>query len=92
MDSSRSPNDFRAAAKSRLPRSVRTYIDGRVANDEHTLRRNVSDLADVGCGKRGCLKNVEGVESRDIRCLARTLSMPVALRPLGLTGMFARPR
>lgn len=38
-----SPNDFRAAAKSKLPPFLFHYIDGG-ANSETTLRRNVSDL------------------------------------------------
>lgn len=82
-----SPNDYRAAAKSRLPRFLFDYIDGG-ANDEHTLRRNVSDLADVALRQR-VLKNVEGV-NLETQLFDEMLTMPVALAPVGLTGMFAR--
>ena len=43
--------DYREAARRRLPPFLFHYIDGG-AYAEHTLRRNVSDLADVALRQR----------------------------------------
>ncbi len=40
--------DYRAAAKRKLPPFLFHYIDGGAYN-EHTLRRNIADLADIAC-------------------------------------------
>ncbi|WP_377293710.1 FMN-dependent L-lactate dehydrogenase LldD [Rhizobium sp. SG2393] len=82
-----SPTDYREAARRRLPPFLFHYIDGG-ANAEHTLRRNVSDLSDIALRQR-VLKNVESL-SLTTELFGRTLSMPVALAPVGLTGMYAR--
>jgi L-lactate dehydrogenase (cytochrome) len=82
-----SPQDFRAAARRRLPRFLFDYIDGG-AGAEVTLRRNTSDLLDIGLRQ----KVLTGVCSP---CLATTLfdkdqRLPFVLGPVGLTGMYAR--
>ncbi|TEA77810.1 FMN-dependent L-lactate dehydrogenase LldD [Allopusillimonas ginsengisoli] len=79
--------DYRAAAKRKLPPFLFHYIDGG-AYAEHTLGRNVSDLADIALRQR-VLKNMSDL-SLETRLFDETLSMPVALAPVGLLGMFAR--
>lgn len=79
--------DYRAAAKRRLPPFLFDYIDGG-AYAEHTLKRNVTDLADIALRQR-VLKNMADL-SLETNLFNETLSMPVALAPVGLTGMYAR--
>ncbi|HUO94550.1 MAG TPA: FMN-dependent L-lactate dehydrogenase LldD [Rhizomicrobium sp.] len=82
-----SASDFRDAARRRLPRFLFDYIDGG-ANAEYTLRRNVSDIAALALRQR-VLKDVSGI-SLDCEWFGQKLAMPVALAPVGLTGMYAR--
>lgn len=82
-----STTDFREAARRKLPRFLFDYIDGG-AYAERTLARNVSDLADLSLRQR-VLKDVSQAD------LSTTLfghyqALPVALAPVGLTGMYAR--
>lgn len=79
--------DYRAAAQRRLPPFLFHYLDGG-AYAEHTLKRNVSDLADIALRQR-VLRNMSQL-SLETRLFNETLSMPVVLAPVGLTGMFAR--
>lgn len=79
--------DYRAAAKRRLPPFLFHYIDGG-AYAEQTLKRNVSDLADIALRQR-VLKNMADLNLQT-QLFNETLSMPVALAPVGLTGMYAR--
>jgi L-lactate dehydrogenase (cytochrome) len=79
--------DYRAAAKRRLPPFLFHYLDGG-AYAEHTLGRNVADLADIALRQR-VLNNMEEL-SLETRLFDETLAMPVALSPVGLTGMYAR--
>lgn len=79
--------DYRAAAERRLPPFLFHYIDGG-AYAEHTLRRNVSDLADIALRQR-VLRNMSDL-SLQTQLFGETLAMPVALAPVGLTGMYAR--
>ncbi len=46
-----SSTDYREAARRRLPPFLFHYIDGG-AYAEHTLRRNVDDLADIALRQR----------------------------------------
>lgn len=79
--------DYREAARRRLPPFLFHYIDGG-AYAEHTLRHNVSDLAEVELRQR-VLRDVAELDlSTDLFGTAMTL--PVALAPVGLTGMYAR--
>ena len=82
-----STTDFRAAARSRLPPFLFHYIDGG-AYAEQTMRRNVADLADVALRQR-VLRDMSSLDL-SIELLGETLAMPVALAPVGLTGMYAR--
>lgn len=79
--------DYRAAAKSKLPPFLFHYIDGG-SYGEHTLRRNTEDLAEIALKQR-VLKNMEDL-SLDTEIFGEKFSMPIALAPVGLTGMYAR--
>lgn len=80
-------SDYRAAAQRKLPPFLFHYIDGG-AYAEHTLKRNVADLSDVALRQR-VLKNMADL-NLETRLFNETLSMPVALGPVGLCGMYAR--
>ncbi|MBE0406266.1 FMN-dependent L-lactate dehydrogenase LldD [Psychrobacter sp. AOP22-C1-22] len=82
-----SPNDYRAAAKRRLPPFLFHYIDGG-AYEEYTLKRNVEDLSQIALRQR--VLNDMSQLSLETQLFNETLSMPVALSPVGLTGMYAR--
>ncbi|MGV2126588.1 FMN-dependent L-lactate dehydrogenase LldD [Agrobacterium vitis] len=82
-----SSTDYREAARRRLPPFLFHYIDGG-AYSEHTMRRNIDDLADLALRQR-VLKSVGTVEI-STTLFDEELSMPVILAPVGLTGMYAR--
>ncbi|CAN5428330.1 FMN-dependent L-lactate dehydrogenase LldD [soil metagenome] len=82
-----STTDFREAARRRLPRFLFDYIDGG-AYAERTLARNVSDLADLSLRQR-VLKDVSKVSTKTT-LFGVEQALPVALAPVGLTGMYAR--
>ncbi|MCP1643514.1 L-lactate dehydrogenase (cytochrome) [Pseudomonas citronellolis] len=79
--------DYRAAAQRKIPPFLFHYADGG-AYAEHTLRRNVADLSDIALRQR-VLKNMSEL-SLETKLFNETLAMPVALAPVGLTGMYAR--
>jgi L-lactate dehydrogenase (cytochrome) len=79
--------DYRAAAQRKLPPFLFHYADGG-AYAEHTLRHNVSDLASIPLRQR-VLKDMSEL-SLQTTLFDETLSMPVALAPVGLCGMYAR--
>ncbi|MEH0833524.1 FMN-dependent L-lactate dehydrogenase LldD [Pectobacterium cacticida] len=79
--------DYRAAAQRKLPPFLFHYIDGGAYN-EHTLRRNTADLANIALRQR-ILKNMSDL-SLETTLFGEKLAMPVALAPVGLTGMYAR--
>lgn len=81
------PTDYRQAAKRRLPPFLFHYADGG-SYAERTLRRNVEDLADIGLRQR-VLKDMSSL-SLETELFGEKLSMPVALAPVGLTGMYAK--
>lgn len=82
-----SASDYRESARRRLPPFLFHYIDGG-AYAERTLARNVSDLADIALRQR-VLKDMSQLDL-GIELFGEKLSMPVALSPVGLTGMYAR--
>jgi L-lactate dehydrogenase (cytochrome) len=82
-----STTDFREAARRKLPRFLFDYIDGG-AYAERTLARNVSDLADLSLRQR-VLKDVSQVDV-STTLFGHYQALPVALAPVGLTGMYAR--
>jgi len=79
--------DYRAAAQRRLPPFLFHYVDGG-AYAERTLRRNVEDLAGIALRQR-VLRDMSELDLQT-ELFGETLAMPVALAPVGLTGMFAR--
>lgn len=79
--------DYRAAAKAKLPPFLFHYIDGG-SYAEHTLRHNTEDLSDIALRQR-VLKNMSDL-SLETELFGESLSMPIALAPVGLTGMYAR--
>ena len=82
-----SANDYREAARRRLPPFLFHYIDGG-AYAEYTLKRNVEDLSKIALRQR--VLNDMSQLSLETQLFDETLSMPVALSPVGLTGMYAR--
>ena len=81
------PADFRAAARRRLPPFLFHYIDGG-AYAERTLERNIADLQEVVLKQRV----LRDMSERDLstELFGEKLALPVALAPVGLTGMYAR--
>ena len=82
-----SASDYRATAERTLPPFLFHYIEGG-SYTEYTLRRNVDDLAAIALRQR-VLRNMEALDlSSEI--FGEKVSMPVALAPVGLCGMYAR--
>ncbi|MFC0219749.1 L-lactate dehydrogenase (cytochrome) [Pseudochelatococcus lubricantis] len=79
--------DYRRAAQRRLPPFLFHYIDGG-AYAEYTLRRNVDDLAGLALRQR-VLRNVAELDV-STELFGEKLALPLALAPVGLTGMYAR--
>lgn len=79
--------DYRLAAQKFLPPFLFHYIDGG-AYSEQTLRRNVDDFAAVALRQR-VLKDMSQLDT-SIELFGEKLSIPVALSPVGLTGMYRR--
>jgi L-lactate dehydrogenase (cytochrome) len=79
--------DFREAARRRLPRFLFDYADGG-ANSEHTLQRNLLDLAQVSLRQRV----LQGGGEPDLKTtlFGREQPLPVMLGPVGIAGMFRR--
>lgn len=82
-----STKDYRKAAQRRLPPFLFHYIDGG-AYDEATLRNNVDDLSKIALRQR-ILKNMADLTT-STELFGEKLSMPLALAPVGLTGMYAK--
>lgn len=87
MSAISSIHDYRDAARRRLPRFLFDYADGGALGEE-TMRRNVSDLADVLIRQR-VLQDVSRVDP-STSWFGRHQSLPVALGPIGIGGMFRR--
>ena len=82
-----SVSDFRELARRRLPKVLFEYIDGG-SYAEVTLRRNVADLESLALRQR-VMKDMSGLDMT-IETLGQKLSMPVALAPVGMAGMYGR--
>ncbi|MGH8852748.1 MAG: FMN-dependent L-lactate dehydrogenase LldD [Telluria sp.] len=82
-----SATDFREAARRRLPPFLFHYLDGG-AGAEQTLRSNVDDLQAVRLRQRV----LRGSEQLDlgVQWFGQDYALPIALAPVGLTGMYAR--
>lgn len=82
-----SANDYQEAARRRLPPFLFHYIDGG-ANAEYTLKRNVEDLSSIALRQRVLNDMTELDLTTEI--FGEKLALPIALSPVGLTGMYAR--
>jgi L-lactate dehydrogenase (cytochrome) len=82
-----SPDDYREAARRKLPPFLFHYIDGG-AYAEQTLKRNVEDFRDIALRQR-VLRDM-GELSLETRLFDEILRLPIVLAPVGLTGMYAR--
>ncbi|WNL41566.1 FMN-dependent L-lactate dehydrogenase LldD [Halomonas sp. PAMB 3264] len=82
-----SPSDYRQAAKQRIPRFLFDYLDGGSVT-ESTLRGNVEALQGIPLRQR-VLKG-GGTPTLDTEILGSQWKMPVALAPVGATGLYAR--
>ncbi|SVR79520.1 FMN-dependent L-lactate dehydrogenase LldD [Klebsiella pneumoniae] len=81
------PSDYREAARRRLPRFLFDYIDGG-AVAENTMNANAAELASVALRQRVLCG--AGVPTLATTILDDAWAMPVALGPVGATGMYAR--
>ena len=79
--------DYRALAKRKLPRFLFEYIDGG-AGAQTTLRHNVSDFEKVKLRQR-VMRDMSKLDL-STTLFGQPLSMPVALAPVGLSGLYAR--
>lgn len=79
--------DYREAARRRLPHFLFEYFDGG-SYAEQTLRANIEDLQRIALRQR-VLNDVSMIDL-STTLFGQSLSMPVALGPIGLAGMAAR--
>ncbi len=79
--------DYRELARRRLPHFLFEYIDGG-SYAEATLARNVADLAAISLRQR-VLRDVSQLDL-STTLFGQKLALPVALAPVGLTGLYAR--
>jgi L-lactate dehydrogenase (cytochrome) len=77
--------DLRKLAKRRIPRAIFDYADGG-AYDERTLRRNSADL-DAMTFRQRVMVDVSKI-SLATSFLGAPVSMPLAIGPTGLAGLF----
>ena len=81
------PSDYREAARRRLPRFLFDYIDGG-AVAENTMNANATELASVALRQRVLCGAGEPTPATTLP--DASWAMPVALGPVGATGMYAR--
>lgn len=77
--------DFREQARRRVPRAIFEYAD-RGAYDEITMQRNRRDLDALTLRQR-VMRDLSSL-SLTTRLLGRDWSLPLAIAPTGLTGLF----
>ena len=82
-----SVSDYREAARRRLPKIFFEYIDGG-SYDEVTLRRNVDDMERLSLRQR-VMRDMSVLDTA-VETLNQRLSMPLALSPVGMAGMYGR--
>ena len=82
-----STQDFRAAARRRLPRFLFDYLDGG-ATQEQTMRANEAALASTRLRQR-VLRDVAEI---NLSCtiVGQAAAFPLVLAPVGLAGLYAR--
>src|SRR5271168_2093009 len=77
--------DLRNIAKRRIPRAIFEYADGG-SYEERTLRANAADL-DAMTFRQRVMVDVSAV-SLATTVLGSPISMPLAIAPTGLAGLF----
>ncbi|MGE6475188.1 L-lactate dehydrogenase [Psychrobacter sp. NPDC078631] len=80
-------NDYKKQAKQRLPNFLFDYIEGG-ANAEQTLQANTADFKRYTLRQR-VMRDVSAVDT-STSLFGESLSMPLALAPVGMAGLFAR--
>ncbi len=80
-------DDFRSAARKRLPRLLFDYIDGG-SYAERTLAANTADFSQVRLRQR-VLRDVSRLET-GVDLFGTHYSMPLILAPVGMAGLYAR--
>ena len=80
-------NDYKRQAKQRLPSFLFDYIEGG-ANAEQTLQANTADFKRYTLRQR-VMRDVSAVDTSTY-LFGESLSMPLALAPVGMAGLFAR--
>jgi L-lactate dehydrogenase (cytochrome) len=81
------PADYRLLAERRLPRFLFDYADGG-ANDELTMAANAADFGRLTLRQR-VMRDVSAIDT-STSLAGQPVSMPLALAPVGMAGMFAR--
>lgn len=79
--------DYRLLAKKRVPHFLFEYLDGG-SYSEITKNRNRVDLDNLELRQR-VLRDVSNIDT-STELFGTPMSMPVALAPIGLAGMYAR--
>jgi len=79
--------DYRRLAEKRLPRFLFDYIDGG-ANEEVTLAANRDDFSNYRLKQR-VMRDVGNIDTSTKMC-GLPCSMPLALAPVGMAGLFSR--
>ncbi|QGM80791.1 FMN-dependent L-lactate dehydrogenase LldD [Otariodibacter oris] len=82
-----SANDYREAAKRRVPPFLFHYADGG-SYEEKTLQNNVSDLSNIALRQR-VLKDMSQLNTTT-ELFGEDLAIPAVLAPVGALGMHAR--
>ncbi|QEH45317.1 alpha-hydroxy-acid oxidizing protein [Aggregatibacter actinomycetemcomitans] len=82
-----SANDYREAARRKVPPFMFHYADGG-SYAEQTLKRNVNDLENIALRQR-VLKDMSQLDTQ-IKLFGEKLSIPAILAPVGALGMYAR--
>jgi L-lactate dehydrogenase (cytochrome) len=77
--------DFRRRAQRRIPRAIFDYADGG-SYDERTIRRNAADL-DAMTFRQRVMVDMSNI-SLATSLLGSPVSMPLAIGPTGLAGLF----
>src|SRR6201995_4848745 len=78
-------DDFRREAQRRIPKAIFDYADGG-SYDERTIRRNAADL-DAMSFRQRVMVDVSKI-SLATTLLGLPVSMPLAIGPTGLAGLF----
>jgi L-lactate dehydrogenase (cytochrome) len=79
--------DYRELARRRLPKVLFDYIDGG-SYAEVTLARNVADFQDIALRQR-VMRDASKLDM-SVEVFGKTWSAPIALAPVGMSGMYAR--